>query len=180
MLAFVAAGAGAITVDFSPKGDFKHYNTWAWIPGREQGHQGVLSDATMRARVEQAIAVRLKTAGLLPVTGDAKPDLLVRYRGDIGDGKEVTTSQGGYMVWDDPINATIHFTVQDATLMVDLVDASKNMLVWRLYVNQTIQGPNDESDKFAKALDKGFEQYPPTAAEVARKARELEKASGAK
>jgi hypothetical protein len=177
VLAVSGAWAGAITVNFNPKGDFKHYNTWDWVPDRDQGHTGVLKDATMRQRVEHAISIRLKTAGLLPVTGDAKPDLLVRYAGDIGSGKEIQTSQGGYMVWDDPINATLRFTEQDATLMVDLIDAAKHMLVWRVYINETIDGPNDESDKFAKSMDKGFSKYPPTAAEVERKAKELEKTS---
>jgi len=180
ILAAGAARAGQITVNFNPKADFKHYNTWAWIPDRDQGHNGVLADATMRARVERAIAVRLKTVGLLPVTGDAKPDLLVRYLGDIGSGKEITTSLGSVMHFADPEYATLQFTQQDATLMVDLIDASKNILAWRLYVNESIQGPSDESDKFAKAMDKGFAKYPPSAAEVARKAKELEKASGAK
>ena len=176
-LAFGELRAGQITVNFNPKGDFKHYNTWDWVPARDEGHKGVLADATMRQRVEHALTVRLKTVGLLPVAEGQTPDLLVRYQGDIGSGKEIQTSQGGYMVWDDPINATLRFTEQDATLMVDLIDASKHMLAWRLYVNETIQGPNDQSDKFAKALDKGFSKYPPSAAEVARKAKELEKSS---
>jgi hypothetical protein len=175
-----AARAGQITVNFNPKADFKHYNTWAWIPDRDQGHNGVLADATMRERVEHAIAVRLKTAGLLPVTGDAKPDLLVRYLGDIGSGKEITTSLGSVLHFADPEYATLQFTAQDATLMVDLIDTSKAMLAWRLYVNQSIDGPSDESDKFARAMDKGFAKYPPSASEIARKAKELEKSSGAK
>lgn len=169
--------AGQITVNFNPKGDFKHYNTWAWAPDRGEGHHGVLADPTMRERVEHAISVRLKTAGLVPTAADRKPDLLVRYQGDVGDGKEITTSLGAIMNLDDPMYATLHFTQQDATLMVDLIDASNNLLVWRLYVDETIAGPNDESDKFAKALDKGFAKYPPSAAEVERKAKEIEKAS---
>ena len=180
MLAAGAARAGQITVNFNPTGDFKHYNTWAWIPGRDEGHHGVLADATMRQRVEHALAVRLKTAGLVPATVDQKPDVLVRYQGDIGDGKDITTSLGSVQHFADPMYATLRFTEQDATLMVDLLDAAKNVLVWRLYVNETIQGPSDESDKFAKALDKGFAKYPPSAADVARKAKEIEKASGAK
>jgi hypothetical protein len=180
LLAAGAAHAGQITVNFNPKADFKHYNTWDWAPGRDQGHNGVLADATMRARVEHAISIRLKTAGLLPVTGDAKPDLLVRYLGDIGSGKEITTSLGSVMHFADPEYATLRFTEQDATLMVDLIDASKQFLAWRLYVNESIDGPNDESDKFARSLDKGFGKYPPTAAEVARKAKELEREEKAK
>ena len=76
MLAIGAARAGSVDVDFNPKADFKHYDTWAWIPGHDQGHRGVLADATMRERVEHALTVRLKTAGLLPALADEKPDEL--------------------------------------------------------------------------------------------------------
>jgi hypothetical protein len=177
-----AVHAGAFDVDFSPKGDFKHYNTWDWIPGCDEGHRGVLADPTMRERVKHAIAVRLKTAGLLPVTGDAKPDLYVRYQGDIGSGKEITTSAGSLLMynWSDPAAATLQFTQQTMALIVDLVDVKTTTLAWRLYVHDTFNGPNDSPDKLARILDKGFEKYPPTAAEVARKARAMEKATGAK
>jgi len=182
MLVVGAARAGSVDVDFSPKADFKHYNTWAWIPGNDEGHRGVLADPTMRERVQHAIAVRLKTAGLLPVTGDEKPDLYVRYQGDTGSGKEVTTSLGSllYYNWADPAAATLQFTEQAAALIVDLVDVKTTTLAWRLYIHETYGGPNDPPDKLARSLDKGFEKYPPTAAEVARKARAMEKASGAK
>jgi Domain of unknown function (DUF4136) len=176
------ARAGAVDVDFSPKADFKHYNTWAWIPGNDEGHRGVLADPTMRERVKHAIAVRLKTAGLLPVAEDQKPDLYVRYQGDIGEGKEITTSAGSLLMynWSDPAAATLQFTAQTAALIVDLVDVKTTTLAWRLYIHDTYNGPNDPPDKLARALDKGFEKYPPSAAEVARKARAMEKASGAK
>ena len=182
VLAIGAAHAGAVDVDFNPKADFKHYNTWAWIPGCDQGHRGVLADPTMRERVQHAIAVRLKTAGLLPVTGDEKPDLYVRYQGDIGEGQEITTSAGSLLMynWSDPAAATLQFTAQTAALIVDLVDVKTTSLAWRLYIHETYNGPNDSSDKLARSLDKGFEKYPPSAAEVSRKARAMEKASGAK
>jgi len=183
--AILAAGlahAGGVDVDFNPRADFKHYNTWAWIPGCDQGHRGVLADPTMRERVQHAIAVRLKTAGLLPVTGDEKPDLYVRYQGDVGEGKEITTSAGSLLMynWSDPAAATLQFTEQTAALIVDLVDVKTTTLAWRLYIHETYNGPNDSSDKLARSLDKGFEKYPPSAAEVARKARAMEKSSGAK
>jgi len=182
ILAIGAAHAGAVDVDFNPKADFKHYNTWEWIPGCDQGHRGVLADPTMRERVQHAIAVRLKTAGLVPVTGDEKPDLYVRYQGDIGQGQEITTSAGSLLMynWSDPAAATLQFTAQTAALIVDLVDVKTTSLAWRLYIHETYNGPNDSSDKLARSLDKGFEKYPPSAAEVSRKARAMEKASGAK
>ena len=180
MLAVGAVRAGGVEVDFNPKADFDRYRTWAFMPGLDQGQRGVLADATMRARVQKALAIRLGDAGLHAAAPDAKPDLLVTYRGDTGTGKEVATSMGGYRSWDDPEHMTIKFTEQTATLMVDLVDAATNSLAWRLYIDQTMKGPTDPPDKLQRALDKGFAKYPPSASAIAKKARQLEKGSGSK
>ena len=177
ILAVGALRAGSVDVDFNPKAEFKRYRTWAWMPGREEGQRGVLADATMRERVEAAVAKRLRTAGLLPAKPDEKPDLLVTYRGDRGEGKRIQTSQGGLSSLDNPLYSTVDFIEQTATLMVDLIDASTNALAWRLYVDQTIQGPNDPPDKLQRGLDRGFAKYPPSAAEIAKKAKAIEKGS---
>jgi hypothetical protein len=170
-----AVYAGTIDVDFNPKAEFARYRTWAWLPGRDQGQRGVLADATMRERVEKALAIRLRETGLKAVAADAKPDLLVSYRGDTGTGKEGSSNMGGLSSMDNPVYTSIQFTEQTATLMVDLVDASTNALAWRLYIDQTVKGPNDPPDKLQKALDKGFAKYPPSASAIAKKARALEK-----
>lgn len=179
-LAFGAAVAGSIDVDFNPKAEFHRYRTWAWMPGRDQNRRGVLADATMRERVEQAIGIRLREAGLRAVSPDEKPDLLVTYQGDMGQGKSGSSNIGGLSSLDNPVYTSIQFTVQTATLMVDLVDAATNALAWRLYVDQKIGGPTDSADKFGRALDKGFAKYPPSPAEVAKKAGAQGKSSGAK
>jgi hypothetical protein len=169
--------AGGVDVDFNPKAEFQRYRTWAWLPNKDQGRRGVLADPTMKERVEKAIEIRLRETGLKPATGDEKPDLYVNYRGDLGTGKEVSSSLGGLTSLDNPVYSTIQFTEQTATLMIDLVDASTNALAWRLYIDQTIKGPNDPPDKLARALDKGFAKYPPTPSEIAKKAKALEKSS---
>jgi len=180
MLAAGAARAGSIDVDFNPKAEFERYRTWAWIPDRDKGHHGVLADQTMRDRVEKALDIRLREAGLRAAKSDEKPDLLVSYRGDIGQGKTGSTNLGGLSSLDNPMYTSIQFTEQTATLMVDLVDAATNALAWRLYIDQTIKGPSDPPDKLARALDKGFAKYPPSASAIAKKARALGKSSGAK
>ncbi len=170
-----AAVAGSPDVDFNPKADFDHYRTWGWLPDREKGLRGVLADATMRQRVEKALSNHLRETGLVPAPANETPDLFVGYRGDLGAGQEVSTSIGGLRSLDNPVYSTIHFREQTATLMVDLVDAKTESLAWRLYIDQTIKGPTDPPDKMAKALAKGFAKYPPTASEIARKAKQLEK-----
>jgi len=177
-IGILAAGsghAGEVKVDFNPKAEFARYRTWAWIPDRDKGHHGVLMDATMRERVEKALSIRLREAGLRAAGEGETADLLVGYRGDTGQGKTGSSNLGGLSSYDNPAYTSIQFTEQTATLMVDLVDAATKTLAWRLYIDQTIKGPNDPPDKLSKALDKGFAKYPPSASAIAKKARELEK-----
>ena len=169
--------AGGVSVDFNPKADFQSYKTWAFLPEREKGLRGVLADATMRERVEAALSIRMREAGLVAAAPEAKPDLYVSYRGDTAQGKDVSSNLGGLSSWDNPLYTSVHFTEQTATLMVDLVDTSTNALAWRLYIDEVVRGPNDPPDKLSKALDKGFAKYPPKASEIARKAKALEKGS---
>ena len=56
LLAVAAVRAGSVDVDFDPKAPFEKYKTWAWAPGRDQVQTGVLVDATVRERVEKALA----------------------------------------------------------------------------------------------------------------------------
>jgi len=180
LLSAGALRAGSLDVDFNPKAEFHRYRTWAWGPGRDEPRRGVLADATMRERVEKALAIRLREAGLKAVEPDANPDILVNYRGDLGTGKTGSSNLGGWSSMDNPVYSSVQFTEQTATLMVDLVDASTNALAWRLYLDQSIRGTNDSADKLSKALDKGFAKYPPSASAIAKKAKQLEKSSGAR
>jgi hypothetical protein len=82
--------------------------------------------------------------------------------------------------WTDPAYASVEFTEQTATLIVDLIDAPTKALAWRLYIHQSFGGPSDPPNRMRDALDKGFAKYPPSPSERAKKAKKLAKASGAK
>ncbi len=170
-----AVRAGSSEVDFDPKAEFERFHTWAWVQDRDQGHHGVLADATARQRVEAAVAQRLREAGLRPAEEGQAPDLLVRYRGDIGTGKTVTTSAGSIANWSDPGYATVQFQELRASLIIDLIQSATDVLAWRLYLDVKYGNPSDPPDKLARALEKGFAKYPPSKSERAKKARALEK-----
>ena len=175
-----AVHAGTVEVDFNPNAEFERFKTWEWAPGRDEGRQGVLADATMRDRVEKALAWNLEEVGLRPAGPGDAADVLVRYAGDTGTGKTVTMSEGlGYDSL-SPMYRTMRFDEQVVTIIVDLIDASTKSLAWRLYINQKFGGPNDPPDKLQRAVEKGFSKYPPSKSARAKKAREIEKASQAK
>jgi len=180
LLAVGAAHAGSVDVDFDPKADFERYRTWAWVPDRGEGHHGVLADQTMRDRVEKAISIRLREAGLTAAAPGTDADVLVRYQGDIGQGQSGSSNLRNVYTWTDPAYVSVQFTEQTATLIVDLVDGTSKSLAWRLYLHQTFAGASDSPTKLSDALDKGFAKYPPSASARAKKAKKLAKESGAK
>ena len=180
LLAFCAAHAGSVEVEFDPRAEVERFETWAWAPDREAGRTGVLADATMRERVERALAGCLEEAGLRAAGPDETAHVLVRYGGGVGMGKTVTLSEGFYFDGLAPAYRTLRFDEQVATVIVDLIDASTKSLVWRLYVKEKIGGPNDPPDKLQRAVGKGFSKYPPSESARARKAREIEKAERAR
>ncbi len=179
----IAAGgvrAGNVEVDFNPKAEFERFKTWAFFPGQDEGRKGVLADASMRDRVQKALAGHLLGVGLRPAEAGEAPDLLVRYGGDTGTGKTVTTSEGYYYDGLAPAYRTTRFDEQFVTLIVDLVDAQAKTLAWRLYIHERFGGPNDPPDKFLRAVEKGFAKYPPSKSQREKKARQLEKESKAR
>jgi hypothetical protein len=179
-LAVGAVFAGSIDVDFNPTAEFEKYRTWDWVPDRDKGHHGVLADQTMRDRVEKALSIRMREAGLKQAEPGAAADVLVRYQGDLGQGKSGSTSLGALYNWTDPAYASVQFTEQTATLIVDLVDGGTKTLAWRLYIHQSYGGPSDPPNRMRDALDKGFAKYPPSASARAKKARKLAKETGSK
>lgn len=170
-----AVAKNSIKTDFNPNAEFERYKTWAFAPDIEKTQTGVLRNAPTRDRVEKALAKRMSVAGFREVAAGEKPDVLVRYQGDIGSGGTVVTSNGAITHMVEPEYATLQFTEQIATLIVDLVDNGTNTLAWRLYIDQVFGGPNDPPDKLSKALEKGFAKYPPTKSARAKKAKEAAK-----
>jgi hypothetical protein len=176
MLAAGAVRAATIEVDFNPKAEFERYKTWAWGPDRDQKRYGFLADATGKERVEKFLAGCLQERGLRPAGQGESPDLLVSYQGDTGQGKTVTATENG-TYYGVPSYMTLQITEQGATIIVDLVDASKSALAWRMYVNEKLKTSTDTPAKFWQAFAKGMEKYPPSESARAKKAKQIEKQS---
>ena len=62
--------------------------------------------------------------------------------------------------WTDPAYASVQFTEQTASLIVDLVDGASKSLAWRLYIHHSYGGPSDPRTGCATRLDKGVREVP--------------------
>jgi len=143
VLAATATGAGCasrpeVRHDRDPGADFASYKTFAFQALRDpaRGALGTLgADYTtlQEARLRRAAARELERQGLTQVAHD--PDLRVHLAMKVVQRQELHTSPGtrslgvGYRGWTATRLDTVD--VRQGTLVVDLVDARRNALVWR-------------------------------------------------
>lgn len=135
-----------IGYDYDRSVNFSAYRTYEWMPGEQEktGDRRVDNSGT-DIRVRTAIAAQLRLKGYTPPT-DGRPDFFVAYHLQV---KEATADQSTQYFSDGMAGRPFVHSVDtrnpsgkpptgpDApsymagTLLVDIIDASSNKLVWR-------------------------------------------------
>jgi Domain of unknown function (DUF4136) len=166
-----AALAQSVKADFDKSTDFSKYKTFAFKKGTDA------PTPFAQERIVNAITAQLKARGMSP---SDTPDLFVFTHAQVSTEKrmDVTTfGYGGYPGWGgwggSFGTSTVHETnVPIGTLVIDLVDAPKDSLVWRgvgtdtLLTNPT---PEKSEKRINKAVAKMFQKYPVPAVEEKKK-----------
>ncbi len=160
LAAIVACSTVEVSSDFDPAANFSQYKTFAFAPMKE------FNEITA-GRIETAITQALEAKGLKKAAD--KPDLAIEVAAKISNQKQInSTGWGGYgwggYGWGGGMSTT---TVQDiavGTLLVALVDANTNKLVWRGTATKTLsEGSSGEQKQEAlnNAVKKMFAKFPP-------------------
>jgi len=155
-------------IDLNPNLDFTRYKTFAFIGGVEHFDRLQLNPDELRDTVHASVSRALTARGLREVRRDQNPDLVVRYlaqtnsmvnyAGDDWGGYDMFTADWwsqAYTVW----NAS---TTRQGSLMIDLIDAKRRDLAWRLFLQQQLLNVDKLPEKIEKEIAKGFESFPPT------------------
>ena len=147
-----------IQVDREP-GLGKH-STWAWHP---RGNRVVIVD-TRRAgeaheRIKSAIERQLAGKGVSWIAR-GEPQLLVAF--DLGAVKrtEVTEWADTKFAGQDTKTAVKTHDYRQGTLLIYLIDARSNRLVWRGLADATVEDPNEAAGRIDEIVAKLFAQYP--------------------
>jgi hypothetical protein len=121
--------AQTIRVRWDRKVDFSKYQTFAWMEGT------AAVDPEVNQIIAETIENELSVRGIFPEEAD--PDLFVVYHASRDETFEV---KGGYRRdWEDSGAVTVDSHVA-GTLVVDLVDAEENRVVWRAIATATVTG----------------------------------------
>ena len=150
----VSASGQKVEVSFDSTVDFSRFRNYALLesknPSKLKGcHQAIMD----------TIQVSLAKRGLLPVYDGEIPDLLIVYSAGI---IKEEVSIRGYEYKYSNSSAFVPVIEQPETLIVDLIDARHNRLVWRgIATNILVQDYSKAEKKAETATRKMFARYPP-------------------
>lgn len=172
MLASCATGP-RIRTDADPAADFSRYATYGFyrpLAMEQSGYSSYLSD-----RIKASIRREMDARGYR--FDEASPDLLVNFQGVIRERTDVYSVPRSDLQYFYSYRAQRYFAVPvwydearineytEGTLTVDLVDASRNHLVWTgdAIGRVTQRTPQERADAADRAIAAIFQEYPYTA-----------------
>jgi hypothetical protein len=156
------ARAQSVKSDYDKATDFAKYRTFSFKKGTDA------PTPFAQQRIEGAVAAQLKERGIVP--GDS-PDLYVYTHTKIDKQQRVDVTSfgyGGYPGWGGwgggfGSSSVMVTDVPIGTVMVDLVDAKTQALVWRGVASDTLSSnptPEKSEKRINKAMAKLFDKFP--------------------
>jgi hypothetical protein len=156
-------------IDLNPNFDFTKYKTFAFIGGVEHLAMLQVNPNQLRDTVHESVTRGLTQRGLKEVGRDQNPDLVVRYLAESNSQLNYAGDDnwGGYDKftadwWSLQYTLWFTSTTREGSLLIDLIDAKRRDLAWRLYLQEKILNINKAPEMIQKEIAKGFESFPPT------------------
>jgi hypothetical protein len=161
IVTFAATAFAGISVDHDKSADFSKYETFTLVEATEASHP------LMRARLLGALEVAFGAAGLEKVDEGANLHVFVHTSSDTET--RITTDTlgyGGYRGWRGwggwGATTVDVDKIAVGTLMLDMVDAGTEQLVWRGIATDSLPSKAEKLEKkIYKAVDKLFRHFPP-------------------
>jgi hypothetical protein len=145
-------------VDFDHATRFSGYKTYRWVDSVSPP-EAAFPNQLMQERIVGFIDEALGARGLKRVNSGG--DLLIDYRVDVSEQPVVTTFGDGWG-WDGGVSTTTVQYFYEGTLIVDLIDANRNQLVFQGASSHQISSrPERNTRRLARAVNEVFEKYPP-------------------
>jgi hypothetical protein len=143
--------------------DLNTYRTYGWTGGEEPtGDPRLDNNPFFEERVRAAVEQQLASRGF--EKSPATPDLLVHYHINVNEDVDVSLidrETGNCYSGESDCRP---FVYDAGTLIIDLVDARTNALVWRGWAADTMEGAIDNQQlmeqKIDKAVDRILQRFP--------------------
>jgi Domain of unknown function (DUF4136) len=147
----LALSSPTVNVAWKPGTDFGKYETYDWIAGapavKKLAHQRIVS------AIENELAIKGWSRD------DQNPTLHLSYYASTKD--EVTIDSPYRTSWYDDGTIKVR-RIHEGTLMLDMVDAGENELVWRGTITDGLSDdPNRNDSRIKDAIRKLLDGFPP-------------------
>lgn len=181
MLFLTACSSMNTSWDYNPDTNFSQFKTFAWTTADNDGSKYHL-DGLMDERVRHAVDNAMQAKGLKMVAKD-KADILVNYLTKVNTKVDVNTFTNYYgynpyysyynpgwgwgAPWGTiPVTETQVREYNVGTLIIDIIDAKTNKLVWRGALGDIIKDkktPEQRVEFINKAVNEILANFPPKA-----------------
>ena len=150
----VAAGQ-QVSVNYNHSQSFSPFHTYAW--GSNNTNQ--IQNSILAQVAQQDIDTALQGKGLQKVQESQKPDLILTANG--GMRQQTSYSAWGMRGIGGGMGGITPQQNVEATLIVDLYNASTQSLVWRGIAQDTLSNNGNKNQQMVqKAIQKMFNQWP--------------------
>jgi hypothetical protein len=128
--------------------DLSRYHSYTWAPPDRQGTGDPRLDNNeiFQEKVQSAVDARLASKGFEKTSGSA--DLLVHYHASVEQRIDLQTSEPY-----TPCDGCKPFIYDAGTLVIDLVDARTNRLLWRGWAEGNVEGVVDRQQWMDERVD---------------------------
>lgn len=163
------ASAGCATMQVNSNiqrgADFTQYRTWEWAPDAAMptGDPRLDSSPFFQNRVRAAVEHQLTAKGYVRSTLAGSPTLRVHYHANFSKTVEITHSGARSGSCDQDCEPEA-YAYEQGTLVIDLIDARTEALVWRGWSRDNMEGAIDSQDRMEQEIDAAvaamFERFP--------------------
>ncbi len=132
--------------------DLSQYRTWEWGPADAfpVGDARLDNNTIFKDRLEGALEKALAGRRLQRAATGASPDIIVHYHANVSQRFQVNEVEGN-CAGVDCRPGVIEY--EQGTLVIDLMDAKTNKLLWRGWAQDSVQGVIDNQDLLDRKVD---------------------------
>jgi hypothetical protein len=154
------ASAQSISYDYAKGTNFSRFKSYAWVRGTN------LQDELNHQRIVSAVDAQLAAKGLSKVESSGSPDMLVAYHASFDRDVQIQAFSSDFGGWrfGNRSGTARSEQIITGTLVVDLVDAKSESMLWRGVASKEIDtkaSPEKRDKNMNKAAEKLFKNYPP-------------------
>jgi hypothetical protein len=156
-----SALAQKVSVGYERQAEFSRYRTYTLKESKNPA-----SSQLWCQRILNNIQIRLAVKGLLPARSGESVDLYVVYNAGLKnqtaiEGYDYNYGPSWRSAWIDDYSRLNNALEKQDTLVIDLIDARKNRLIWRGVATDTLLSDrSDKTKKIDRATEKMFANYP--------------------